>query len=205
MHIEINLSLSDYNDAELLVLCDSYVAQMTSNPMFAAPEMVAQVAKVATSITTLRNNINAIESMNKKDAINKASDNLRRYVSKLKNMVCDQANDPDVADIDRESIVHGAGMVVKSSGEHPTNVFKAVLGVISGTIKLSAHGNVNGHQWKYTFDTKEFTNCIHLDSTTVAEIEIQGLPVKTDVACFHKAVIAGIKTDWEGPVIITVL
>src|ERR1035437_3961894 len=188
MHIEINLSLGDYNDAELLVLCDTYVAQMTGNPLYAAPEMVAQVANVARSVTTLRNNINAIESINKNDAVSKASDALRRTVTKLKNMVQDHANDPDMADIDRVAFVHGAAMVIKLHGGRTTNVFNAVLGLISGTIILSAHGCVNSHQWKYTFDTKEYTNCIHLDSTTIAEIEITGLPVKTDVACFHRAV-----------------
>jgi hypothetical protein len=205
MHIEINLSLGDYNDAELLVLCDTYVAQMTGNPLFAAPQMVAQVANVAHAVTTLRNSINAIETLDKRDLIGKASDALRRTVTKLKNMVQDQANDPDVADIDRESIVHGAAMVIKIHGERTSNFFKAIHGIISGTIKLVAHGSVNGHQWKYTFDTKEYTNCIHLDSTTIAEIEITDLPVKTEVACFHRAVVAGTKTDWEGPVIITVL
>jgi hypothetical protein len=205
MKVEIKLGLDKLNNAKLMVFCDTIIAEMTGKEMFDAPEMLAQMKKVSSSVIILRTAINTRVNIDKPDSIKIASDALRRVVTKLKNMVQNQANDPNIADIDREAIVHNAGMITKKHGIATRRVFAAKRGVLSGTINLVAAGCVLGHEWTYTFDIKEYTNIIAIPSTSKARTQIVDLPIKADIACFHKPLKRRCITDWEGPVFITVL
>ncbi|MFM9840116.1 MAG: hypothetical protein ACKVOQ_17755 [Cyclobacteriaceae bacterium] len=53
-------------------------------------------------------------------------------------------------------------------------------------------------------DATNFTGRIAADTTTTASTDIVDLKIGTRYAFFHKAIVAGIATDWEGPLFITV-
>jgi hypothetical protein len=204
MKAQINLGLKDSSNAQLLVDADSYVTHMTDNPRFAAAEFVAQITKTKIATTAFRAAVNAPTSDTKTDDIKKAREALERELTKLKNEVEGLANDPATPDADREAIVHSAGMKLKGRNHAPSRVFMVENDEISGTVYLSAPGGANAHEWQYTSDVANGTGRIAIDTTTVASTEIAGLQKGTEYAFFHKAIVVGTKTDWEGPILLIV-
>jgi hypothetical protein len=204
MKVQVALNLQGSNNAQVLVDADNYVTNMTNNPNFSAPEIVAQVAVTKTSSASLRTVMAAPTSDTKTDDIRIARDVLDRNVTKLARQVEDVANDPSTPDANRVDIVHSAGMNVKSQVRPQRHKFTASNADVSGTVILTAQGGANAHEWQYTNDLTNFTGKIAATSTTTAHTEVSGLKKATEYAFFHKAIIAGVKTDWEGPVFLTV-
>jgi hypothetical protein len=139
------------------------------------------------------------------DEIRSARNSLNEELRYLAAMIEKVANDPKVADIDRLSIIHAAGMVAIEYTHPLAKVFTAVCGVLAGSVILKAPGSILSHQWEYTTDITGYTNRIELKTTSVATLEVNNLPVKTEIAFFHKPNIVGKDTDWEGPVTIMVI
>jgi len=204
MKAVISLKLNEMNNADVLVESDKYTTLMTNNPYFKAPEIVAQVTKVKTANTALRTVMSQPMSDTKTSTVLKCRDALNRELTKLKNMVQDAANDPAVLDIDRELIVHSAGMTLKASKPSVQHVFTVKHGKVSGSVVLSAKGGANAHEWQYTDDVDTFINREALDTTTIAKITVSGLQRGKEYAFFHKPVVANEKTDWEDPIIFLV-
>lgn len=204
MKVQVVLYLKDRNNAEVLIDGDHYTTAMTNNPLFAAADIVAQVTATKTAITNLRAAINAPTSDTKTGNIKIARDVVDRNLAKLGNKVEDVANDPSVADANRENIVHSAGMSTKTAVHPQKRSFTVTNGDISGTVYLTAQGGARAHEWQYTADVKEFKDRIAADTTTKGSTEITGLKKGTEYAFFHKAIVPDTKTDWEGPLLLIV-
>ena len=205
MKINIKLGQSKLTHLEAMANVEHYNRNMQSNPLFQAPDVVDQLGKVNTAFNTLHSSIIAPHAENKTNIVKGARDDLNREVTDLKNKVQGIANKPGLSDEERLSITHAAGMSEKTKIIHTARIFKALNGEVSGTVILLARGGAVSNNWQYTTDVKEFTGRINIDGTSRASTEVSGLPIKTDVAFFHQPVLSGVKTNWEGPVIITVL
>jgi len=206
-YMKVKITLKQKNQSNLTAMynAEHYISNITGNPLFQAADIVAQLARVVTANTNLHTEITAAISDNKINKINAAREALDREITDLKNKVEGIANKPETLDSERLVVVHSAGMSDKARTSHTARIFKALNGVVSGTIILLARGGARANEWQYTTDTKNFTGRIALKTTTKAMIEVPNLPINTQVAFFHKATIIGVDTDWEGPVIITVL
>jgi hypothetical protein len=205
MKINIKLGQTKLSHLEAMANVEHYNSNMQTNPLFQAQDIVDQLAKVNTSFNTLHNSIIAPYTENKTNNVNAARDDLNREVTDLKNKVQGIANKPGLSDEERLGITHAAGMSDKTKIIHSARIFKVLNGDISGTVILLARGGAVSNNWQYTTDIKEFTGRITIDGTSKASTEVSGLPIKTDVAFFHQPVFRGVKSNWEGPVIITVL
>jgi len=203
MIVQISLKLGSLNLAQTLLNSDFFTSSMTGNVHFAGAEVVAQVVVVKGASTTLRTTFNLPLYPTKTSDLAKYLDLLRRELTKIKSMVQYVANAQSVLDLDRVAIVESAGMTVKGYTNPLTRVFNAVCSA-PNTLSFTAKGGVNGHEWQYTYDVINFTGRIALETSTVAHIDVSAL-AKGDVACFHKALIAGETTYWDGPVIVTVV
>ena len=205
MKVQISLGLNGSSNLEVMADAEHYSTSIKDNSLFQISEITGQVTKVETANNNLHTEIVAAISENKTDKVKDAREKLERELTKLKGLIEGVANDPATPESQRLSVVHSAGMTEKSQKARQARVFKVVNGDVSGTVILMARGGASANEWQYTTDTEKFTNRVAADTTTTASTEIAGLPVKTDVAFFHKAIISGVKTDWEGPIIITVL
>jgi hypothetical protein len=205
MKVQIVLDLKGSNNAQELVDADHYTTCMTGNGKFAAADIVAQVTATKTAVTNLRAAINAPTSDTKTDDIGIARDALDRNLTKLASKVEDLANDAATLDVNRVDIVHSAGMNVKNHVHPRKRQFTATNGDLSGTAYLTAPGGASAHEWQYTTDMANFTGRLAAPTTTVANTEIGNLKKGIGYAFFHKAIVPGTKTDWDGPVFLTVI
>ena len=204
MKVQVVLNLRESNNAQILIDADHYTTCMTGNAYFAAQEIVTQVNNTKTAVTALRTAINAPTSDTKTGNIKIARDVLDRNLTRLANKVEDVANDPAVADANRENIVHSAGMNTKTQVHPQKRAFTVNNTDISGTVYLTAQGGARAHEWQYTTDVKEFKNRESATTTTKGAIELEGLKRGTEYAFFHKAVVPDTKTEWEGPLLLIV-
>jgi hypothetical protein len=205
MKVQIALKQKKQSNLTAMYKAEHYISNITGNPLFQATDVVEHLARVVTANTNLHTEITAAISDNKTNKINAAREALDREVTNLKNKVEGIANKPETLDSERLVVVHSAGMSDKAQASHTARIFKALNGVVSGTVILLARGGARANEWQYTTDTQNFTGRIALKTTTKAMLEVPNLPINTPVAFFHKATIANVDTDWEGPVIITVL
>ena len=205
MKVSVALNLSGTNNAQVLVDADHYTTSMTGNAKFAAADVVAQVTATKTAATNLRTAVNAPISDNKTDNIKINRDILDRNLSKLASKVEDIANDPATPDANRVDIVHSAGMTLRSKTLPSKRHFTAVNGEVSGSVVLTAAGGASAHEWQYTADIANLGNRQSADTTTTAKTEITDLKRAVEYAFFHKPIIAGEKTDWEGPLFLIVV
>lgn len=204
MKVKVVLNLGGSSNAQVLIDADHYTTDMTGNAHFTAADIVAQVTAVKTEVTNLRTAINAPTSDAKTDDIRIARDALDRGLTKLAGKVEDVANDPATPDANRVDIVHSAGMNVKNQVHPQKHKFTVNNTDISGTVLLTAQGGANANEWQYTTDIINFTGRIPVATTTKAHTEIPNLKKGIEYAFFHKAIIAGTNTDWEGPVFLMV-
>jgi len=204
MNVEVILGVSKLNDPSLVVAANGFVAKMINNPYFTSAEDQAKVAKVKTSSLNLQNALQAEESSTKSSTIKKCRSNLHRDLRALRNLVDERANDESIPDNLRLVIVKSTGMYVKGYTHPDTRVFMVLPGEVSGSVLLIAAGKANAHEWQRTEDIKEYTNRIASTTTSIAHTEIHGLP-KVPMAFFHKATYPGRETDWEGPIVFTVI
>ena len=205
MKVKITLNLHGTNNAQILIDAERYTSSITNNKHFGSAEIVAQVATTQTSTSNLREAMSAPLSENKTDNIRIAREILDRNLTKLGNMVEDVANDPNTPDANRLEIVHSASMNVRNQHTPQKHQFAASNGPVSGSVILTAEGGANAHEWQYTTDITGFTNKVSVDSTTTAKTEILNLKKATEYAFFHKAIISGEKTNWEGPLFLVVV
>ena len=204
MKVEVVLSLNEKNNAELMVFTDTVTTCMTGNVYYAAAEIVAQVTKTKTANTNLRTCITKPGYVNKTDDVKALRNTLERELGKIKNRIEDVVNDPAVLDVNRVAMAHSAGVDVKGHTNPGKHVFAAYKGDVSGTAKLVAASAGVAHEWQYTTDIKTFAGRIAVASTSKALTVISNLPKRTDVAFYHKPVIANTITEWEGPLILFV-
>jgi pyridoxine/pyridoxamine 5'-phosphate oxidase len=205
MKVQIVLRLNDCSNAELLVVVDHFIGSMTDNESFKDPTVIAQILKTKEKNEAFRYTLNKPMSETKSDEVAAARDSLERDVIKLKNMTQDTANDPSVSDANRIAIVHSAGMTEKTQVRPQARVFSVKNADVSGTVLLSAQGGSNANEWQYTEDVATFQNRKMLPTTVAAKTSLSGLQKKSDYAFFHRSVVSGEITEWEGPVLITVL
>jgi len=202
MKVQIVLNLDDISNAQVLVDADHYTNNMTGNTVFSATDIVAQVTAAKTAATNLRTAINAPTSDVKTDNIAMARDVLNRNLNKLASKVEDLANDPATPETNREGIVHSAGMRLKNNYHPQQHQFTARNTDISGMVHLIAQGGVNANEWQYTTDLVNFTGRVAAPTTSKASTDIANLTPGVKYAFFHKAIIAGVITEWEGPVFL---
>lgn len=205
MFIQIVLSLKESNNAQIMVVADHYISSMLSSTFFTDSIVANQMEKVKDATNNLRNKMNAPLYGTQSEDIAAARDVLDRALTKLKNIVQDIANDSAVADANRVTIVHSAGMTEKAQVHPQARKFTVKQGDISGTVVLTAQGGANANEWQMTTDIEKCTNRIPLPTTVPAKTIVSNLQKKTDYAFFHRAVISGTETNWEGPIIITVV
>jgi hypothetical protein len=149
--------------------------------------------------------MNAPISDAKTDNINVARDVLDRMLNILASKVEAVANSPTLVDEQRVGIVHSAGMEVKTQVIPKKRVFAVTSGKVEGSVHLTASGGANAHEWQYTSDVLNFTGRIIVPTTTVSSTDINGLQIGTKYAFFHKSILPGASTDWEGPLMMTVV
>jgi hypothetical protein len=205
MKATVVLYLSSRNNAELLADAAHYTTSMTGNAIFAATDIVAQITSTVNATTTLHTAMAAPTSDTKKDAIKTAREMLDRNVSILGGKVEALANSPSLADDQRVSIVHSAGMEVKGKTSPRKHVFAVVSGDEPGSVYLTAQGKAKAHEWQYTTDVMTFAGRTAAPTTTTASTTISGLTSGNKYAFFHKAITAGATTNWEGPLFLIVM
>ena len=205
MEVVIVLGLSKTNDAQALVNANTYCTDVLASSYFATADFAAQITKVQTAAEKLQAVLMSTNSNTKTDDTKTARMCLDKELKKLKRMVENVANDPSVSDTDRITIVHSAGMSPKTQTNPKQRVFAVNNAEVSGSLCFVAAGGVAANEWQYTLDTIGFTNRVSLPSTTKARTEASGFTPGAKVACFHKAIVANTATDWEGPIIITIL
>ena len=204
MKVNIVLNLGSTSNAQVLVDAAHYTTNMTGNALFTAADIVAQVTATVTATTNLRNALNAATSDVKTDNINVARETLDRNLMILAGKVEAVANSPTLLDDQRLGIVHSAGMEVKTQTQPKKRVFAVNSGITEGSVHLTAAGGVNAHEWQYTSDVVNFTGRVSAPTTTVSSTEIDGLRSGSKYAFFHKPIVSGISTDWEGPLFLMV-
>ncbi len=204
MKVKIVLNLGSTSNAQVLVDATHYTTNMTDNALFAAADIVAQVAATVTATTNLRNAMNAPLTDVKTDSINAAREALDRNLNILAAKVEAVANSPTLVENQRIGIVHSAGMEVKAQAIPKKRVFSVTIGSTEGSVHLTASGGANAHEWQYTSDVDNFTNRVALVTTTRSTIDLSGLKRGSQYAFFHKSIVSGVATDWEGPLITIV-
>jgi len=204
MKPKINLDLNRLSNSEVVIDADRYVTCMTGNPLYSDPDLVTQVATTGTATIKMREAVAAPVSETKTDNIRIARDKLNRSITKLASMVQNLANDPNITDLQRLLVIHDAGMTEKGQTHRQNNQFTVKNGDISGTVFLTAKGQVNAHEWQYTTDIVNFKNRVAADTTTTSKTEIKNLEEATKYAFFHKAIQPGTTTDWEGPLLLVI-
>jgi len=205
MKVNVVLNLGSRSNAQVLVDAAHYTTNMTGNALFAAADIVAQVTATVTATTALRTAMTAPTSDTKTDNINVARETLDRNLTILAGKVEGVANNPTLVDDQRVGVVHGAGMEVKSVAPGKKRVFSVTNGDIEGSVHLTAPGGANAHEWQYTSDVVNFTGRIPASTTTASTTDITGLQSGTKYAFFHKSIMAGVSTDWEGPLYMKVM
>jgi len=204
MKPQIVLDLNGINNAQVVIDADHYTTCMTGNDLFSGDDIVATVTATKTATTNMRTAVSAPITEGKNDNIRIARDVLNRCLNKLASKVEDLANDPEISDLVRLDIIHSAGMSEKEQVRRQKNQFAVKNGDISGTVNLTAQGGANAHEWQYTTDITDFTARVAATTTTTASTKITNLKQTTKYAFFHKAIIAGADTDWEGPVFLVI-
>jgi len=199
------LDLANRSHAEVVVDSGNYTTAMTGNSRFSAPAIVAQIAAVISATTALSDALKAPTSDTKTDDINIARAALDYQLDKLAGMVADVANEPTVPDDQRVAIVHSAHMDAQGHNHPQKHTFTVKNTEISGTVHLTAEGgDAVAHEWEHTYDILTFLNRVHEESTSRADTYVEGLTKKAEVAFFHKPIIAGRKTVWEGPIFLVI-
>ena len=201
MRIHIVLALKKRTNAELVVDADHYAASIAGDPIFPAAEFTAQLTALKTAVTNMRTAMNVPTSDTKTEGIRITRDVVERLIIKLANRVEDIANDPTTPDANRLNIVLSAGMTSKEHAKPQKRTFTATQGEISGGVVLLAQGGAKAHEWQYTTDTLNFNNRVASETTTTGKTEIFNLQRGVEYGFFHKSIISGEKTDWEGPVL----
>ncbi|MDP4207918.1 MAG: hypothetical protein Q8928_03785 [Bacteroidota bacterium] len=204
MRVSIVTNLRQKNNAEVIVLAGGYISNMTNNPKFGSNELINQVGTVQAKSNELSGLMNRTLYEGKSTDVAIARDNLDREITILCNMVEAVANSSSTPDGERISIVHSAGMDIKTQGVRSKRVFSVSNGDLSGMVKLLAEGGAQAHEWQYTADVDKFTNRVAAITTTKSSTEISGLG-KGDYAFFHKAIFSDKVVDWEGPIVHTVV
>ena len=205
MKPKIVLDLNRINNSQVVIDADHYTTCMTDNPQFADDATVAAVTATKSATTNMRAAVSAPISETKNDNIRIARDVLNRCLINLASRVEALANDPEISDLVRLDIIHGAGMIEKGQTRRQKNQFSVKNGDISGTVLLMAQGGANAHEWQYTTDVIDFTGRIASKTTTTASTKIIGLKQAVKYAFFHIAIKPGIDTDWEGPIFLVIM
>ena len=200
MKPRIVLDLNGINNSEVVIDAEHYTTCMTGNPLFKGDDIVEVVNSTKTATTNLRTAINAPITEAKNDNVRIARDVLDRCLTRLASKVEDLANDSEISDLVRLDIIHSAGMVEKGQTRRQKNQFTVKNSDISGTVNLTAPGGAKAHEWQYTTDTTNFTGRTAATTTTTARTKITNLKQATKYAFFHKPIVAGAETDWDGPV-----
>lgn len=200
MKITIVLGLKRQSHADLVSVAELYASNMTGDPVFSAADIVAQLASLKTAITNMRTAMNAPLTDTKTEAIRMARSVVEHMLEKLANRVEDLANDPSTPEGNRMNIVASAGMTIKEKVKPQKRIFSADFGEVSGSVVLIAPGGANAHEWEYTDDLRMFTDRKRLETTAIGRTEVFNLIRGTEYAFFHKSVMSGEKTDWEGPI-----
>lgn len=200
----INLDLNGTSNAVVVIDADRMTTCMDSSPKFSDPETVALVTNTKTANVEMRKAVAAPVSETKMDKIRIAREILDRCITMMAFKVQMMANAPGLTDLERLEIIHDAGMVEKDQGRRQKNQFTVKNDKISGTVKLTAKGKMNAHEWQYTTDIVDFKNRVAAKTTTDSRTKISNLVAGTKYAFFHLAVISKTDTDWEDPIIITV-
>lgn len=210
MKVKVNLSLNDKSDAQVIIDGKQIVLKMTGNANFNQtgnpinPTLDVVTAAIDEVETALAAAQKAGPDLTK--VLRQKRSVLDTYLTKLGHYVEDTANDPAITDDKREAIVASAGMTVKAQATHQKQHFEARNTKLSGTVRLLAEGIGRGaHEWQYTADITNFTNRIQVNSTTTAHTDISGLQNGTKYAFFHKEIVPGGVSDWEGPVFLVVV
>jgi len=205
MKVRIALFLSRTSNAQALIQATRYTTSMTGNILFLAADIVDQVLATIASIAALYSAMTAPASASKTDLIKVAREILDKNVIILASKVECLANSPTLADDNRIGIIHSAGMEVRIIGRPKKRAFRVENSDIEGLVRLIAQGGANAHEWQYTTDIIHYTGRVAITTTTKASTEVSGLTRGVRYAFFHKPIIPGVNTDWEGPIIITVL
>ena len=205
MKVKIVLNLGSTSNAQVLVDAAHYTTNMTGNPLFVEADLVAQVAATVTATTNLRSAMIAPISDAKTDNISAAREALDRNLNILAAKVEAVANSPTLVENQRVGIVHSAGMEVKSQVIPKKRVFSVTFGSTEGSVHLTATGGANAHEWHYTSDVENFNNRIAVVTTTKASTDLSGLKSGSKYAFFHRSVVSGVTTDWEGPLMMIVM
>ena len=204
MKVKVALFLASTSNAAILVNATHYTNNMTGNSLFSAADIVAQVTATVTATTNLRTAMNQATSDTKMAAIKIARDVLDRQLTILANKVEAIANNPTIPDEQRISIIRSAGMNFKNAASHRKRVFAVENSKIGGVVDLVAAGGVNAHEWQYELDTDNNPQRIAVPTTTVGYTEITGLTRGAKYAFFHKPIVPGETTKWEGPLYLIV-
>ena len=205
MKTKIVLKLSSTSNAQVLVNAAHMTTNMTGNTLFAAADIVAQVAATVAATTNLRATMSAPISEAKTDNISAAREALDRNLTILAAKVEAVANSPTLVDSQRMGIAHSAGMQVKNQAIPKKRVFSVNRGNLDGSVHLTAESGAKAHEWQYTSDVVNFTDRVAASTTTTSSTEINGLKSGSKYAFFHKPIQSGMSSNWEGPLYVTVI
>jgi|GEM_PF-1448118 len=205
MKVLVALGLSAINNSGMVIFARHLAACITGQTIFDLPEITAQVALMLADTTTLETCLTAPQSETKTGDSKAARERLERSVTGLARLIETLANSATVTEDQRVNVINLAGMEVKSQGTgKKKRIFSVSHGAMDGSVVLTAPSGAVSHEWQYSTDIITFSNKVSLTTTSVGIFEIAGLESGKTFAFFHRSVIPGEVTLWEGPLIIKV-
>ncbi|GHN01799.1 hypothetical protein WSM22_32880 [Cytophagales bacterium WSM2-2] len=205
MKIIVVLGLNLLNNAMVIIKARSIIGNMTNNPFFSAQDIVDHLAVLANSVDVLEALIIAPITESKTDGIRTAREVVDRHLGMLASKVQATANNPLLGENQRVDAVHSAGLEVKQYKKGDKRSFTVSNGEKSGSAYIvagSSDGKAKAHEWQYVKNPNANGEGerIAAPTTTTAFTEINNLEVGSRIAFYHKAILAGKQTNWEGPI-----
>jgi hypothetical protein len=205
MNITVNTGVNSKAVASLLVGSKNIVSRVKDNPLFPDAIFKEPVTELDTAVQNLYKVASEERTGQKASRVRAARKEVNRCLRVLTHEVDKIANRPGLDDDWRETIVLSAGMKVRQVRPRRPQTFEAKRGDKSGTVLLKAKGGVYANEWQSTTDLVEFSNRVTHTTTTKAKTLITGLTPKVKHAFFHRAIVSGKETSWEGPIFLEVL
>lgn len=205
MTITVNTGVNSKAVATLLVGSKNILSRVKGNPLFPDAIFKEPVTELDTSVQNLDKVASEERTGQKASRVRTARKEVNRCLRVLAHEVEKIANRPGLDDDWRETIVLSAGMKLRHVNQRQPQAFEAQRGDESGTALLKAKGGANANEWQSTTDLLYFSNRVSHKTTTRARTVITGLAPKVKHAFFHRAIISGKETSWEGPIFLEVL
>lgn len=206
MKVQIKLGFKEITNSEAVIQGTLFASGVVNNTFFPELNVIAQGIVVQTATDTLQTALGQPKSSTRTSGINAARVVWETEVTSLSKMQEIVVNSADVADDVKIQMVQSANRAVVVYGVHQKYGFTATRGDNSGEVVFTAETiDAVAHLFTWSSDLENYTNKADPWTSAGAKTTATGVPVDDELAFFHKAIFAGKKMDWEGPIFLKVL